>query len=110
MLDLLMITCSIYIQNYHPNSCLAPRTKCVPLLKRGVCALQEAVDHADSPVAAAKWAGQLDVLQRRRAPLLARWQAAFDVLHVELKAIKAAITSFKAASAAGGTPEQTAAY
>ena len=71
--------------------------------------MQEAVDQADSPVAAAKWAGQIDVLQRRRASLLARWQAAFDVLHVELKALKAAITSFKAASAARESPPQPAA-
>ena len=73
----------------------------LPLLMVGDCQLQEAVDLADSPGTAAKWAGQIEVLQRRRAPLQVRWQSAFDALHVELKALKAAITTFRAASAAG---------
>ncbi len=59
------------------------------------CCAQEAVDQAGTAEEAAKWAGQIEVLQRRREVRVQRWQAAFDVLHVELKALKAAITAFK---------------
>ena len=58
------------------------------------------MDQARTAEEAAKWAGQIEVLQRRRYTQLARSQAAFDVLHVELRALKAAITGFKAASGA----------
>ena len=55
---------------------------------------------------AAKWGGQLEVLRRRRAPRLARWQTAFQLLHAELKALKEATEKFKLSQRGPPPPQQ----
>lgn len=56
---------------------------------------QEAVRAAATEGEAGKWRGQAAVLRRKRAPRLERWQAAFQLLHAELKALKRATDEYR---------------
>ena len=67
---------------------------------------QEAVRAATTEAEASKWRGQAAVLRRKRAPRLERWQAAFQLLHAELKALKRATDEYRITARGAAADQQ----